>query len=309
MTLRLLWTSSGRFPCTLWCEIRTLLTGCFEYPWATWCTPTRRCRRLCRNMREQVQRRFDFGTTLSSLIPCCILSDISSGQQIELKMLILNRRRRLFHSSRVKLPFVNMSASWFLVSTYLIWVWRSKLILPNNLSSATLWVGIRVSMLNFYPWWSSWSLLHYLQKCRASHQIEKTSRLEKHNRRCIIQDRCTELESWCVFLMCFLDGVSCSRFPCTFSLDFSSWLEEECNTSITKSQRSRAGNPSLRRPASRENNFRFRRTVWDRSWLLAHPTYWNKRMTSKYAQNFPWGRFWVFKISGKVRALKCRVCG
>ena len=33
-----------------------------------------------------------------------------------------------------------MSASWFLVSTYLIWVLESKLILSNNQSSATLWV-------------------------------------------------------------------------------------------------------------------------------------------------------------------------
>ena len=105
-----------------------------------WCTRTRRWWRACRNVRDQVQRRFDFGTTLSSPVPCCILSDISSGQQIELKMMILNRRRRLFHSSRVKLPFVNMSASCFLVSTCLIWIWGSKLMLPNNLPNATLWV-------------------------------------------------------------------------------------------------------------------------------------------------------------------------
>ena len=35
-------------------------------------------------------------------------------------------------------------------------------------------------------------------------------------------------------------------------LGFFGWLEEECNTSITKSQRSTAGIPSMRRPASRE---------------------------------------------------------
>ena len=44
------------------------------------------------------------------------------------------------HSSRVKIPLVNMSASWCLVSTYLIWILGSKLILSNNESSATLWV-------------------------------------------------------------------------------------------------------------------------------------------------------------------------
>ena len=89
------------------------------------------------------------------------------------------------------------------------------------------------------------------QKCEASHRIEKNSCLRKHNQRCLFQDRCAELVlTW--FWVCFLDGVSCGKFPCTFSLDFIDWLEEECNTSRTKCQRSRAGLPSMRRPASRE---------------------------------------------------------
>ena len=194
----LVWTSSGKFPCTLSYEIRTLLTGCSEYPRTIWCTRTRRCRRA----------GFDLATILSSPVPCCILFDIASGQlaELELKILILNRWRRLFHSSRVKLPFVSMSASWFLVSTCLVWFWiqvdsvKKKPIKRNSCE-----FGIRVSLLDFCPWWSSWSLLHHLQKCRASHQIEKTSRLRKHDRRCMVQDRCAELESsfgsWCVFLM------------------------------------------------------------------------------------------------------------
>ena len=40
----------------------------------------------------------------------------------------------------MKLPSVNMSASWVLVSTYLIWIWGSKLVLSNKQSRATLWV-------------------------------------------------------------------------------------------------------------------------------------------------------------------------
>ena len=35
---------------------------------------------------------------------------------------------------------VRMSASWFLVSMYLIWIFGSKLIRSNNQSSATLWI-------------------------------------------------------------------------------------------------------------------------------------------------------------------------
>ena len=37
-------------------------------------------------------------------------------------------------------PVVSMSASWFSVTTYLIWIFASKLTLSNNQSRATLWV-------------------------------------------------------------------------------------------------------------------------------------------------------------------------
>ena len=48
------------------------------------------------------------------------------------KFMMFNKRRRLHISSRVKLPSVNMSASWFLKLTCLIWILGSKLILSNN---------------------------------------------------------------------------------------------------------------------------------------------------------------------------------
>ena len=58
----------------------------------------------------------------SCLLFCsCILFAIALGQlvtlkflvqQVELKWLILKKWRRLFHSSRVKFPLVNMSVSW-----------------------------------------------------------------------------------------------------------------------------------------------------------------------------------------------------
>ena len=56
------------------------------------------------------------------------------------KLIMLNKQSRWSHSSFEKLPLIRMSASWFLVSTYLIWILGSKLILSNNLSRATLWV-------------------------------------------------------------------------------------------------------------------------------------------------------------------------
>ena len=54
--------------------------------------------------------------------------------------MMYNERSKLFHSSLEKLLLVKMSASWFLVSTHLIWILGSKLIRPNNQSRATLWV-------------------------------------------------------------------------------------------------------------------------------------------------------------------------
>ena len=56
------------------------------------------------------------------------------------KLIKLNKHRRWFHSLFEKLPLVRMSASWFLVSAYVIWILGSKLILSNNQSGATLWV-------------------------------------------------------------------------------------------------------------------------------------------------------------------------
>ena len=74
------------------------------------------------------------------LFSSCIIFVIVLGQLTELKLLMLNKWRRRFHSSRVKLSFVSMFATWFLMSTCLIWIFGSRFILSNAQSSATLWV-------------------------------------------------------------------------------------------------------------------------------------------------------------------------
>ena len=92
---------------------------------------------------------FDFATILSSSFRSCTLFAIVLvqlvnlkfwAQQRELKWLMLNKWRRWFHSSRVELPLVKMSASWCVVSMYLIWLLGSWLIPSNNQSGPTLWV-------------------------------------------------------------------------------------------------------------------------------------------------------------------------
>ena len=82
----------------------------------------------------------DFAVTFSSPDSFCVLFDITSEHSAKLKWLMLNKHKRWFHSSRVNFPLVNMSASCFLVSMYLIWILVSKLIRSNNQSRATLWV-------------------------------------------------------------------------------------------------------------------------------------------------------------------------
>ena len=62
---------------------------------------------------------------------------IAAMQAVELKWLILNKVNKWFHSSRVKFAFVKMSANWFLVSRYLIWILGPRLIRSNNQSRAT----------------------------------------------------------------------------------------------------------------------------------------------------------------------------
>ena len=54
-----------------------------------------------------------------------VLFDIASRLLMELQWMMLNKYKRWFHLSRVKLPFVRMSASWFLVSMYLTWIFGS----------------------------------------------------------------------------------------------------------------------------------------------------------------------------------------
>ena len=64
---------------------------------------------------------------------------MASGKHREIPNVEQERKMIPFATAK-KLPLVNMSASWFLVSTYLIWILGSKLILSNNQSSATLCV-------------------------------------------------------------------------------------------------------------------------------------------------------------------------
>ena len=75
---------------------------------------------LTRHLDTKFVIGFDFAVTLSSPASSFVIFDIALHLLMELKQLMLNKHKRWFHSSHVKFHFVSMSASWFLVSMYLI---------------------------------------------------------------------------------------------------------------------------------------------------------------------------------------------
>ena len=115
-----------------------------------------------RNKKRQVRRcRFRFCHTSSPFCSCILFAIVLEqlikleflAQQVELKWLTLNKWSRLFHSSRVKLPSVKMSASWYVwYQMYRIWILESRLILSNNQPKATLWFLTHVSLWDFGLW-------------------------------------------------------------------------------------------------------------------------------------------------------------
>ena len=181
-----------------------------------------------------------------------------SEQLWELNKLMLSNHRRWFNSSRVKCSFVKMSASWFLDSaswfldsTYLIWIMGSKFILSNNQSRATLWVLETCLKLGLLP------LMIILITASLSSKMYNIARLWEEFT--FEEPKSTfdnsiwfwEFCVWhCEFIL-FSDALLKDRLPRTY-LNFCSRFDFECQISMTKSQRSNAGIPSIRKPASRE---------------------------------------------------------
>ena len=124
------------------------------------------CRRIFDQLHNHEQKFL-----LVLFLTCHSASRSGSGrnllnwlQEKSEKSMMFNKRGWWFNSSRVKLPLVNMSASWILVSTYLIRILGSESILLNNKSSATLWVLDTCLMVGLLPLMITfWSPLRYLQ--------------------------------------------------------------------------------------------------------------------------------------------------
>ena len=189
---------------------------------------------------------------------------------------MLNKYKKWFHSSRVKLPFVNMSANWFLCQCIDLGI-GSKLILSNNQSS----VGsgnmshCRASSFN-----------DHLDHCFVAIKDIQRSFLTKWKhgwRKKSTLSRSIVPWSFFRFWRLWSAARTVSRFVHQSPRAWFPWVVFPWRTATIKSHKSSAGIPS--------NDFGFFWTVWHRSFFLAHPTEWNKRMTSKHAHCTTWSRF------------------
>ena len=224
---------------TLWRDFLTPLLAIAQYQ--TW-TCFHRWRAF---IRSRLLASFRHGVLLSNRIRIVRKKVAKKATSIE-KFIILNKHRRWSHSPLEKLPSVRMSASGFLVFTYLTWILGSKLILSNNQEQPCgFWT--RVSLLDFVLWWSSWTLPRCLQKCTTEILCGKNAWWRAHNPLHSIDQPSCLLLTLQVLVMEWRASVSCMLVCFGWTL-----LLVERRNSITTAQRSRASNPSIRNPASRE---------------------------------------------------------
>ena len=194
-----------------------------------------------------------------------------------IEMTNVKQIQKWFHSSRVEFPLVSVSASWFLVSMYLMdpnWFDRTT----NQEQLCGFWK--HVSLSGFFPLWSSWSLPRCLQTHTTKLPDEKNWRLREENQLCPDHHSMRLLS----FLMCVR---YCTIHVGSYTSLLRVWLfwyVFPWRTVTIRSHKSSAGIPSNLNFCIQGNDFWFCWIVRNWSLFLTHPTDLNKRMTSKNAQ-------------------------
>ena len=180
-----------------------------------------------------------------------------------------------------------MSASWFLVSTSLIWIFESTIILSNIETTAALWVRDTCLIVGLRP-----SMIILITSSLSSEDVQQSAEV-----RCVcyhgnvsrsvhfIHFSVTVSIRLALGLVCLLRVSLRTRFLDASLLTSShdtfldAWMfREECHTSITKSQSSKAEIPSMRKPPSRETTSHSIELCEIRS--VTCTSYGNKRVTS-----------------------------
>ena len=282
------WISSCprvRFPCRCFEYPRTFWRSRMGHKWRTyresWCQIHRRRLRFCYNpvffflFLHPLRHRFGAAQSWNSERSSESWSDFCWISKED------------FSIRHVKLPLDNMSASWWLMSMYLIWILESRLILSNHQCRVILWIldtCLLVGLLSFIIILSTASLSSKMYN-KAFIREELTFDEIKST---LLRSRSACLVKFWFFMwgVVFREKFSCD----SWSLVLLIWFGEEWNTSIAKCQRSSA----YTWICIKRNNFSLCRAVWDWCLFLAHPTDRHNCSTSKKAQNFVWCWFWVF---------------
>ena len=206
---------------------------------------------------------------------------------MELEWLMLNKHKRWFHSSRVKFPFVSISASWFLVSMYLIWILGSKLIRSNNQSRATLWVLETCVIVVLLPF-----MIILITASLSSKMYNNASWREELTFEGIQSTLSKSLIiPWDFFRVGSLWSLARPRFVHKFPRSWLLWYVFPWRTATTRSHNSSAGFPSNLNLASKEmisDSVELCETAVCFSHIQSN---WNKCMTSKNAQCSTRSRF------------------
>ena len=227
----------------------------------------------------------DYVRTLSSPVPSCVLFVIVCSSLLELKLLILTKRRRLFHSSRVKLPFGQNTSMLVLGVNKFDLDFRVKInsvvqpIQRNSVGSGHVshrWIlafrdHLITASLSFKIW-SAWQ------------HDDKISRLRRHDRQWTTQDLRSVSESWfgwwCVCLtVCWAAGLP----ALALRVSVFDWRKNE----TLQKPMIESGNSIHTYNCIERNDFSFLRTVWNKSLFLTHPTCGKKCVTAEHTQDSP----------------------
>ena len=193
-----------------------------------------------------------------SLLP--VLTSISPSlvklkcwqQQIKLKWLMFKKNEEDCSTHRVWSSLLRRSASWCLVSTHLIWILGIQI---NSVKQPIKSNSVGSGYMS-HCWTSAFddSFNHCFVALKNVEHRTELRRLRVRRNIINITHCKIVVMTWNLglFWVCLFDVVLRDESPRTWSFVFFDWFGEEWNTSITKSQRSRAGIPSMRKPAWRE---------------------------------------------------------
>ena len=198
-----------------------------------------------------------------------------------------------------------MSASWFLVSTYLIWILGSKIdsveqpIKSNSVGSGHM----------SHCWASSFvQLIFTLGRMRVGEHVVHIKYLINLLLSFVNWVLGFRIKNCPSFLVANMLGLNCRQFPVDSLIGLIVALKNFYVEPQSQCPRDREQKIHAYVVHGPENNFRLCGTVRDRSLFLAHPTHWDKCSASKNTQDTSWGWFWRSPAKSEPWNKPCLQC-